>query len=105
MAAHPVALIVFDVLQADGADMRSLPLVERKAWLMANVRPCAGLQLIEGVEQHGEALFALAVEQDFEGIVGKRLDTPYSAGPHSSWRKIKNRDYSRREALEWHGSR
>lgn len=67
VAAHPAALIVFDVLQADGVDMRTLPLIERKAWLAANICPCAGLQIIEGVELHGEALFALAVEQDVRG--------------------------------------
>jgi ATP-dependent DNA ligase len=85
--------------------MRSSPLLERKAWLAENVEPCAGLQLIEGVETHGEALFALAIEQDFEGIVAKRLDAPYSAGQHGSWLKIKNHAYSRPEALMWHGSR
>jgi ATP-dependent DNA ligase len=29
----------------------------------------------------GEALFALGVGTDFEGIVAKQLDAPYLAGP------------------------
>jgi peroxiredoxin len=33
---------------------------------------------------------------------GTRLDAPYRAGRQPSWVKIKNRNYSRREALEWH---
>jgi len=84
-AARPAALVVFDVLHAGGHDLRVLPLAERKAWLAANLRPCVGIQVIDSVETHGEALFALAVEQRFEGIVAKRLDVPYAAGTHASW--------------------
>jgi len=41
--------------------------------------------------------------QDFEGIVAKRVDAPYKAGRQPAWVKIKNRDYSRRAAVEWQG--
>ena len=95
---RPAALIVFDVLQAGRVDMRPLPLSKRKAWLQANVRPGARLKVIEGVETHGEALFAAIVDQDFEGIVGKKLDSPYLAGRQASWQKIKNPEFSRDEA-------
>jgi ATP-dependent DNA ligase len=37
--------------------------------------------------------------QDFEGIVAKRLDSPYKAGRQPTWLKIKNPGYSRKEAL------
>lgn len=96
---RPAALIIFDVLQAGRVDMRRLPLMERKAWLQANVTPGATLKVIEGVETHGEALFAAISEQDFEGIVGKKLDSPYLAGRQPSWQKIKNPSYSRQEAV------
>jgi bifunctional non-homologous end joining protein LigD len=98
-ARRPAALIVFDVLQADGADLRQLPLSERKAWLPAHVTARPGLHIMEGVETHGEALFAAMVEQGFEGIVGKKLDSPYNAGRQPTWQKIKNPGYSRKDAL------
>jgi len=36
--------------------------------------------------------------------VAKRVDAPYRAGRQPAWVKIKNRDYSRRAAVEWQGS-
>jgi ATP-dependent DNA ligase len=43
---------------------------------------------MDGIETHGEALFAARAEQDFEGIVGKRLDAPYKAGRQPSGVKV-----------------
>ena len=54
---------------------------------------------MSALESHGEALFAKAVELDIGGIVAKRLDAAYSAGRQLAWLKIKNRNYSRQEAL------
>jgi hypothetical protein len=39
-----------------------LPLAVRKAWLRGNIATLPGVQLVESVETHGEALFALAVD-------------------------------------------
>lgn len=98
-ALRPAALIVFDVLEANGVDMRPLPLLARKTWVGANLVPRPGLQVAQSVETAGEALFALAVDQDFEGVVGKKMDAPYLAGAQRTWLKIKNRGYSRPAAL------
>jgi bifunctional non-homologous end joining protein LigD len=57
--------------------------------------------LIQHVETHGEALFRAIAADDHEGIVAKRADAPYRAGRQPAWVKIKNRDYSRRAAVEW----
>jgi bifunctional non-homologous end joining protein LigD len=38
-------------------------------------------------------------QQDFEGIVGKRLDAPYKAGRQPFWVKVKNPSYSRQDAI------
>ena len=65
--------------------------------------PGAGLKVIEGFETHGEALFAAIVDQNFEGIVGKKLDSPYLPGRQASWQKIKNPESSRKEALGFGG--
>jgi ATP-dependent DNA ligase len=82
--------------------MRAQPLFRRRALHYA-VPPGRGLQLIEHVEMHGEALFGAIAADDHEGIVAKRLDPPYRAGRQPCWVKVKNRDYSRREAVEWQG--
>jgi len=55
------------------------------------------------IDTHGEALFHAIVDGDHEGIVAKRADAPYRAGPSRAWLKIKNREYSRRGAVEWRG--
>lgn len=101
-AIAPAVLIVFDALHAAGRDLRPLPLSERRAWLRAHVKPRPRIQLIDEVPAHGEALFAVITEHDQEGIVGKRLDSRYGRGKQPAWVKIKNRNYSRRDAVEWH---
>ena len=102
-ARRPAVLVVFDVLEFDGDDLRSLPLFERRRALHAHVDPVPGIQIIEHVDTHGEALFHAIVDGDHEGIVAKRADAPYRAGPSRAWLKIKNREYSRRGAVEWRG--
>ena len=53
-ARRPAALILFDLLQLDGQDLRPLPLFERRRALHAHVDPAPGIQIIEHVETHGE---------------------------------------------------
>src|SRR5690349_12620747 len=79
-ARRPAVLVEFDLLEVDGDDLRSLPLFERRRALHAHVHQVPGVQLIEHVETHGEALFRAIVDGDHEGIVAKRLDAPYRAG-------------------------
>ena len=70
----PVGLtyVAFDLLYADGADLRSKPLEERKALLERMIRD-DGLVLYSGhVLEKGKALFASARKSKLEGIIGKR---------------------------------
>jgi ATP-dependent DNA ligase len=92
-------------LRHHGADLRGQPLRERRNALHQAIAPIPGVQLIEHVETHGEPLFRAIVDGDHEGIVAKRADAAYQAGPCNAWLKIKNRTYSRRDAVEWHGAR
>ena len=48
----------------------------------------------------GEALFREIARHDQEGIVAKRLEAPYRAGRQPTWLKIKNKEYSRRVAVD-----
>jgi len=56
-------------------------------------------RLVSSITEHGEAVFAQACEMDLEGVVGKQDASPYQRGKRPMWVKIKNRDYSRPEAL------
>jgi bifunctional non-homologous end joining protein LigD len=48
---------------------------------------------VEGAD--GAALFRHACAMNLEGIVSKRIDTPYRSGPLTNWRKIKSPTYAR----------
>ena len=98
-------LVAFDVLEADGVDVRPLPLHARRGVLRRMVPGARGLKVIDALPTHGEALFAEIVAHDCEGIVGKRLDAPYRSGRQLAWVKIKNARYSRQDALRYHGRR
>ncbi len=89
---QPVVYVVFDLLYFDGASLLDLPLRERRALLEQLTASVAQprLMLSEGVVGTGLALFAAARERGLEGIVGKRLDSPYRPGERSgAWQKIK----------------
>ena len=102
-AERPAVLMVFDLLELDGEDLRPLPLSDRRDAVFWFGSPVPGIQAIQYIETHGEALFAEIARHDQAGIVAKRLDAPYRAGRQSTWLKIKNKDYSRRGAVEWQG--
>jgi ATP-dependent DNA ligase len=89
------------LLGPEERDMRTLPLSERREWLLEHAHPGAGVQVVQHVPTHGEALFREVAAHDQEDIVAKRLDAPYRAGRQPVWLKIKNRDYSRRGT--WNG--
>ncbi len=85
----------FDLLWLDGKDLRSRPLVERKAALrkLTSASPSACVLYVDGIEGKGTELFKAVCEADLEGIVAKRRDGLYTP-EETSWVKIKNRAYS-----------
>ena len=83
--------VAFDVLFADGGDVRSLPLKERKALLEKVVRRY-GLQRSDPVLGDGRAAFRAVCGLDLEGLVAKRLADAYEPG-RTKWWKILNREY------------
>jgi ATP-dependent DNA ligase len=88
--------IAFDLLWFNGADLRSLPLRERRRRLQG-ILPPGSPSILEAVsvERRGRELFHLMCVHDLEGIVAKRLSDPYE--PRVRWLKIKNPDYSQKE--------
>jgi ATP-dependent DNA ligase len=88
---HEAKLCAFDLLELDGVDYRSKPLLERKQRLFKLVKRQAGLEYVEHLKGDGPTIFEHACKLGLEGIVCKRVDLPYRAGPSKSWLKIKNK--------------
>jgi bifunctional non-homologous end joining protein LigD len=91
-----LVFFVFDALFAEGADLRGLPLNERKARLQALLGALKGqaaqrLRFVEHFESGGDAVLRSACRMSLEGIVSKRLDAAYRSGRGEAWAKAKCR--------------
>lgn len=90
--AATTAFVAFDVLRDGDEDLRPLPLVERRARLerLLGRATSPALRLSEFVARDGRALLERARERGWEGLVAKRLDSPYRTARRSDeWRKMK----------------
>ena len=94
--ARAPSYVAFDLLWLNGADLRPLPLSERRQRLLS-ILPNGSAVISEAlsVQGRGRELFELMRDHDLEGVVAKRLADPYE--PRTRWLKIKNPDYSQRE--------
>lgn len=81
---------VFDLLWADGHDLRSWPLTQRKQALKHIVPSKSNVRYSDHIVGKGKAFFQAAAKKGLEGIVAKKADSPYREG-HSGreWLKIK----------------
>ena len=84
----PVFYYIFDVLYAGGRDIRPLPLRERKT-VLALLAFRDPLRYTEHRDNDGEAYYAEACRQGWEGLIAKRADAPYQAGRSRDWLKFK----------------
>ena len=80
---------VFDVLYANGRDVRSLPLEERRAVLEGLLHRRDPLRMTEQMTGDGAALLADACRDGWEGLIAKRLGTPYVSTRSRDWLKLK----------------
>ncbi len=86
----PVAYQAFDLLYVDGRDVRSLPVIQRKALLRRILKQHNFLFYCDHIEEYGEAFYQAAVAQGLEGVVAKLKRSPYVSGRRTrSWLKIK----------------
>ncbi len=88
-ATLPVTYMIFDVLKYDGLSLTELPYRVRRETLEQ-----LGLEgphwLVPPASPDGPAMRAAASENRLEGVVAKRLDTPYVPGLRSpDWIKVK----------------
>ena len=81
---------VFDILWCDGRDLRTMPLIERKAFLKALLPRHSVLKYSDHIETKGEALFGEMRRRGLEGVVAKQADSPYKENDRgAAWLKIK----------------
>ena len=86
----------FDLLFAYGEDLRKQPLSERKQRLQTLLngkrkRSEGVIRYVEHFDTGGEQIMQSARELNLEGIVSKKLTSPYRSGRSDSWTKAKIR--------------
>lgn len=90
-ATAPVTLMAFDLLRVGGHETLAQPLRVRRELLEATGLGSAWVQ-VPPVFEDGGLLLRATDEQGLEGIVSKRLSSPYRPGSRSpDWRKIVHR--------------
>jgi DNA ligase 1 len=101
-AELPIKAMVFDIMYLNGQTLLDRPLDQRIETLMSTVTGTTVLQAERGEvlddAERLETLFESALERGLEGLVVKRVDSPYQAGARNfNWVKLKKHS---RGALE-----
>ena len=90
MKSIPVSFIVFDLLYLDGRSLVREPVERRRELLEDLVVTNNRIQVSQAVVGEGLALSEAARAQSLEGIVAKKLGSPYRVGKRTrEWLKIK----------------
>lgn len=88
-ASHPVTFVIYDALYLAGRSMLREPLVRRRARVAEAIASRGRIYVAEPVTGDGLAFFDAAREKGLEGVVAKRIDSPYRAGQrHPDWLQI-----------------
>jgi ATP-dependent DNA ligase len=84
-------LFALDLLELSGEDLRRSSLEERKHALAKLLRNGGwALHFNDHIDEAGDIVFRHACKLGFEGIVSKRLGSPYVSGRSRHWIKSKN---------------
>jgi DNA ligase D-like protein (predicted ligase) len=89
-----IKLIIWDILSYNDKDIYWLPLKERKAILQEIVKEGHGILIPGYIKKHGKKLYQEAAKNKLEGIVAKKLDSPYEFKRSKYWYKIKCWQYT-----------
>jgi bifunctional non-homologous end joining protein LigD len=88
-ASTPVTYMIFDLLAVGEEDLTAQPYRQRRQTLERLVPP-GNRWLVSPRFDDGPATLSAATEHTLEGVVAKRLDSPYRPGARSSdWVKVK----------------
>ena len=89
---EPATFVIFDVLRLDGRDLTALSWRERRRVLERLALRGAAWHTPAVVEGDADTALETAQRLGFEGIVAKRVDSPYRPGRRTTaWRKLKLR--------------
>jgi len=87
----PVTYVIFDLLWLDGHSLIEQPYRERRRKLLELALRGERWQTPEHIVGSGRRTLAASADAGLEGIVAKRLDSPYEPGRRSgAWIKLKN---------------
>jgi DNA ligase D-like protein (predicted ligase) len=81
---------VFDLLHLDGRDLGDHPWRERQEILRSRLEEGGPLRLTPSTAD-GPALWEAVVQEGLEGVVAKRILSPYVSGRSRHWLKVKPR--------------
>lgn len=82
---------LFDMPYLNGVDLREVPVEERRAALATVLKPSEDplLRFSDAFGEEPEALLNSACQMRMEGLIGKRLGSPYVSRRSSDWIKLK----------------
>jgi bifunctional non-homologous end joining protein LigD len=82
---------LFDMPYLNGVDLREVPVEERRAALSTVLKTSKDplLRFSESFGEDPEALLNSACQMQMEGLIGKRLGSPYVSRRSSDWVKLK----------------
>jgi DNA ligase D-like protein (predicted ligase)/DNA ligase D-like protein (predicted 3'-phosphoesterase) len=86
----PCTYVIFDILEKGGKPLTGRPLSERKAILREALRDGEHVVVSSYVIGEGAAYYEAAAAKGLEGVVAKKLGSPYRSGERSrEWLKVK----------------
>jgi DNA ligase D-like protein (predicted ligase) len=86
---HPAQYAVFDILNKNNISLIKEPYSRRHKILHQTVNPAHGIELLPSTHE-GKKLFAQMKKANYEGVIAKDPDAPYSPGKRTrAWQKIK----------------
>jgi bifunctional non-homologous end joining protein LigD len=90
---------IFDLLELDGEDLREKTLLERKTKLKEILGNQTHDNIVYSSHWEGDPkkLLAVSCERGLEGIISKKLDSPYFSGRNRSW--VKSKCHNEQEAI------
>jgi len=79
----------FDFISYEAFDLRTLPLLQRKALLLDAFPKLGVVRTLDHIAREGERFLQQVDALGLEGIIAKKADAPYRAGRSDKWLKLK----------------
>ena len=89
---QPLTYVIFDLLHLNGHNLRKLPLERRKKILqdlLASLEDDDTIRYSDHLGMRGREIFEKACQLGAEGILSKKISSPYRSGRSGAWLKIK----------------